>query len=318
MAYITKKTTQDGVKPIGSNLFGTCLTSSNTATKVVTLDDFDVLVQGVTIHVMFRFANAVESGVQLKVGSTEPRPVFCNGETGKGKWEEGAVISFTYTGALWAMNDTQTLDPVTYQLTKDGNTITLTGSNGDASSVVDADTDTDTTYTLSKSGDTITLVGSDGSRSSVTDEDTKTMPFWYLNTVSPASGQFAPVPITAITTPINVPIPGITSQQGEAFTLLSDGTLRCDKAGIYLVSLRFTFNPCTSGDLMGIGLRSSGNGSVGIEYQRVGGNYDSVMIPMRPASYGEGDILQPYIQNNTSARGSCYSMQICLYCIHSL
>ena len=42
MAYITKKTTVNGVKPIGSNLFGTCSTGASTTQKTVTMADFDV------------------------------------------------------------------------------------------------------------------------------------------------------------------------------------------------------------------------------------------------------------------------------------
>lgn len=75
----------------------------------------------------------------------------------------------------------------TYTLSKSGDAITLTGSDGSTSSVTDSDTapdlsdyalksdiptDTNTTYTLSKSDDIITLTGSDGSVSSVTDADT--------------------------------------------------------------------------------------------------------------------------------------------------
>lgn len=58
----------------------------------------------------------------------------------------------------------------TYTLTKSGDTITLTGSGGDVSSV----TDEDTTYTLSISGNTLTLTPSSGSAQSVTlpDDDT--------------------------------------------------------------------------------------------------------------------------------------------------
>lgn len=140
MAYITKKTTVDGIKPIGSNLFGTCSTASGTAQKDVAMADFDVLVSGVTIHVEFTNANTA-SNPTLKVGSTSAVAIKRNG-TLSGKWENGAVISFTYDGTNWVQND------------------------------ADADTDNNTTYSLSKSGSTITLTGSDGTRTSVTDANT--------------------------------------------------------------------------------------------------------------------------------------------------
>lgn len=103
MAYITKKTTIDGVKPIGSNLFGTCSTASGTAQKVVTMADFNVLVEGVTIHVYFDNENTA-SNPTLKVGSTSAIAISCNG-VAEGKWENGAVISFTYDGVNWIQND---------------------------------------------------------------------------------------------------------------------------------------------------------------------------------------------------------------------
>lgn len=62
----------------------------------------------------------------------------------------------------------------TYQLSKSGNTITLTGSDGSTSSVTDevgsgGTADGNTTYALSKSGGNIILTGSDGSTSQVAD-----------------------------------------------------------------------------------------------------------------------------------------------------
>lgn len=103
MAYITKKTTQDGIKPIGSNLFGNCSTSPGTAVKTVAMSDFDVLVEGVTIHVHFDHRNTA-SNPTLKVGSTPAQPIKRNGEL-NGSWEDGSVISFTYNGSNWVQND---------------------------------------------------------------------------------------------------------------------------------------------------------------------------------------------------------------------
>lgn len=105
MAYITKKQTNSGVKPIGSNLFGTCSTDSSTATKTVTLADFDVLVEGVTIHVYFSDGNEA-SNPTLKVGSTSAKAIKCMGAD-DGKWEAGSVVSFTYYNNAWHQNDYQ-------------------------------------------------------------------------------------------------------------------------------------------------------------------------------------------------------------------
>ena len=189
MSYISKWRLQNNsVVPIGSNLFGTCNSGSSDTTKVVSLSDFNVLVEGVTIHVYFANANS-GSNTLLQVGSTSAQPIKRNG-IAEGKWENGSVISFTYSQGYWVQNDADVGGIAeTYTLSKNGDTITLTGSGGDTSSVTDDDTtytfsisghtltitssngtpqtiilpDDDTTYTLSISGDVLTLTGSDGS-----------------------------------------------------------------------------------------------------------------------------------------------------------
>lgn len=161
MAYISKKRTTDGDKPIGSNLFGICSTADDTAQKDVAMSDFDVLVSGVTIHVFFANKNTA-SNPTLKVGSTSAVAISCNGAN-EGRWENGAVISFTYNGTNWIQNDADTGNDgnVTYQLSKNGNTITLTGSDGSTSSVADANT----TYGIAVSNGAVGVVAGGGTTS---------------------------------------------------------------------------------------------------------------------------------------------------------
>ena len=167
MAYITKKTTVDGIKPIGSNLYGTCSTASGTTTKTVSMPDFNVLVEGVTIHVYFENDNTADNAT-LKVGSTAAKPIKHNGQAG-GSWDAGGFISFTYYNGSWIQNDI-TIAGVTYTFTINDHTMTISGSDGSTQTVTLPDNNT--TYTLSKSGSTITLTGSDGSTTSVTDDNT--------------------------------------------------------------------------------------------------------------------------------------------------
>ena len=103
MAYISKHNTRDGIKPIGSNLHGTCSTSASTAEKSVSMSDFNVLVEGVTIHVYFSYTNSAASP-QLKVGSTDAKPIRRNGYSSVA-WDSGGVYSFTYHNGYWYMND---------------------------------------------------------------------------------------------------------------------------------------------------------------------------------------------------------------------
>lgn len=166
MAYITKKQTNNGAKPIGSNLYGICSTEASTVAKIVSMPDFDVLVEGVTIHVFFQYANTASSPT-LQVGSTEAKPIKYNGLL-DGSWEAGGFISFTYYNGAWMQNDIA-INGVTYTFSISGHTMTITGSDGSVQTVTLPNDDT--TYTLSRADNTVTLTGSDGSTSSINLDD---------------------------------------------------------------------------------------------------------------------------------------------------
>lgn len=63
---------------IGSTLYGTCNTAAATAEKVITLPDFDALINGITVQIRFINGNSVTSNVTLQVGSTNAYPVQGN------------------------------------------------------------------------------------------------------------------------------------------------------------------------------------------------------------------------------------------------
>lgn len=95
--------------PIGSTLYGTCATGAGTVAKVGTLANFDTLLTGVTIHIKFTNANTATNPT-LNVNSTGAKPIMRYGTTRAGNnanlsWNAGAVISFTYDGTNWVMND---------------------------------------------------------------------------------------------------------------------------------------------------------------------------------------------------------------------
>ena len=169
MAYITKKQTNNGAKPIGSNLYGICSTEASTVAKVVSMPDFDVLVEGVTIHVFFQYANTA-SNPTLQVGSTEAKPIKYNGLL-DGSWEASGFISFTYYNGAWMQNDI-VINGVTYTFSISGHTMTITGSDGSVQTVTLPDDDT--TYSISINDHTITLTDSNGNTSTVTVPDNNT------------------------------------------------------------------------------------------------------------------------------------------------
>lgn len=97
------------VAPIASTLYGTCATAAATAAKVVALADFDQLVTGVTVHVKFTYANTAANPT-LNINSTGAKPIMCYGSTTPGtsdvtSWQAGSVVSFTYDGTNFVMND---------------------------------------------------------------------------------------------------------------------------------------------------------------------------------------------------------------------
>jgi len=110
MAYIGKVTDTAGTTHlVGSMLYGTCSTGASTAAKVVTLSDFSKLETGVTIHVKFTNSNTA-SNATLNVNSTGAKNLCSYGTTRVGttertSWKAGAVVSFTYDGTSWVMND---------------------------------------------------------------------------------------------------------------------------------------------------------------------------------------------------------------------
>lgn len=159
MAYASKKKLSDNsIVPIGSNLYGTCSTASGTSAKVVSMPDFNVLVEGVTIHVYFANKNTASSPT-LKVGSTDAKPIRYNGQA-DGSWENGSFISFTYYNGSWVQNDI-TIGGVTYTFTiDDHHTLVISGSDGSEQYV--ALPDNDTTYSFYLDGYNLIISPSEG------------------------------------------------------------------------------------------------------------------------------------------------------------
>lgn len=109
MSYVGNVTADGSTHLVGSTLYGTCSTAAATAAKVVTCADFDHLFTGVTIHVKFTNSNTAANAT-LNVNSTGAKPLCCYGTTRvgtttKAAWSAGAVVSFTYDGTSWVMND---------------------------------------------------------------------------------------------------------------------------------------------------------------------------------------------------------------------
>ena len=135
MSYISEVQIDSGAKiPVGSSLYGICTSDADAYTKIVTLANFDSLIQGVTIHVKFTKGNSAPlvnpldstQVLSLKVGSTDTQQVSNPG--GSINWSAGAVISFTLDGATspytWIANDSDSGAAITI-----ANTYSSTSTN---------------------------------------------------------------------------------------------------------------------------------------------------------------------------------------------
>ena len=123
-SYVGKVTGTDGnVCPVGSTLIGTCATISDTADKVVSCANFDKLLEGVTIRVLFSYAQY--GAATLNVNSTGAKTIIAHtidinagiNTTGV-KWGANQVVTFTLTTIggtqYWYMNETEAILVRTY------------------------------------------------------------------------------------------------------------------------------------------------------------------------------------------------------------
>ena len=110
MSYAGQVETGSGVtSPVASTLYGICNTPAATVAKIVTLPDYDELVTGTTVHVKFTNGNTAANPT-LEVGTTAAQPIYQYGTTAPGataatSWAANSVVSFTYDGTAWRMND---------------------------------------------------------------------------------------------------------------------------------------------------------------------------------------------------------------------
>ena len=121
MGVMTKYITPDGKHHIVStSLYGTCATAAGTAAKIVLLSDSNIdsvpLVTGMTLKVKFTNANTVASPtltIQNSAGSSTlvaAKNIYRYGTTAPStsattSWQNNQVVTFTYDGTSWMLND---------------------------------------------------------------------------------------------------------------------------------------------------------------------------------------------------------------------
>lgn len=122
------------VQNIGSCAYAVCDTAEDVSVKVVTLPGF-VLKDGATIHIKFTYRN-IAFNPKLNVNGTGDKTILLNTNSGFDSslnlssqynvdqlWMAGAVVTLTYDGTYWVVNNPSRItSPYTYNLSA-GNTI---------------------------------------------------------------------------------------------------------------------------------------------------------------------------------------------------
>jgi hypothetical protein len=109
--------------------YGTCATAKATQTKVVVCEGF-VLKTGVSIRVKFSEAQSYNGTPKLNVNGTGAIAITSSGTTGAVKyyWRAGEILSFTYDGSYWIVEDGGVADTTYYGVTRLSSSATSTST----------------------------------------------------------------------------------------------------------------------------------------------------------------------------------------------
>lgn len=109
MSFVGKIEANEDLFPVATSLYGTCTTPAATAAKVVTLAEYDALMEGSSVRVKFTYSNTADEPT-LNVNGTGALPIYQYGINPPGKdvptsWAANSIITFTYDGDAWMMED---------------------------------------------------------------------------------------------------------------------------------------------------------------------------------------------------------------------
>jgi len=129
----TNGTTASWVTP-NINWYGTCDTGNAVQEKVVTCSGF-TLSEGVTIRVKFTYGNSYMGQAQLNVNGTGAIVISNVSVSGTPSvsnsryfWQSGEIVSFTYDGTYWIMDDGAAATESYYGITKLSNSVSSSSS----------------------------------------------------------------------------------------------------------------------------------------------------------------------------------------------
>ena len=146
--------------PVTSTLYGTCATAAASAEKAVVCSNVDVLSAGMTLRVVFTYANEAETPT-INVNSLGAKSVYRFGTTkplGGNSWEAGAVVDLFYDGTSFYMLNSDNLGTAAAKdVPASGNASSTQVVLGDDTRLTDARTPVSHTHTKSEITDFPTL-----------------------------------------------------------------------------------------------------------------------------------------------------------------
>ena len=140
MSYVGNVTIGGTTHLVGSTLYGTCIDSGLVPTKTVSCNDFDQLIAGVTIHIYFRnagYSNLGGATLKLNVNSTGAIEVKGLSDYEPVTWKAGQVLSFTYDGTYWRLNDISSKVEQAVTTNNETYPVLLSGSSDTTNSIYD-------------------------------------------------------------------------------------------------------------------------------------------------------------------------------------
>ena len=119
---------------LGPLNYGTCSTAGGTAAKVVSCDNFSLII-GARISVKFTYANTATGNVTLNVNSTGAKSVARRGYSNTWiysnyRWDANTILSFIYDGTCWVEDGVQTYLPNLYSYGSRATTANRSNRNG--------------------------------------------------------------------------------------------------------------------------------------------------------------------------------------------
>lgn len=121
-SYVGKIRTEYEEGPIATTALGVCQTLASDAEKIVSLESFTNILDGVSVRVLFRYSNTALNPT-LNINGTGALPIYRYGTTAPGitekeSWRAGAVLSLTFVSdaaanGAWLMDNWEN-DDTTY------------------------------------------------------------------------------------------------------------------------------------------------------------------------------------------------------------